>query len=111
MEKEPAILPEPGEGEVAIETYRPSEVILKTQADVPKLLFLSDVYDGGWRASIDGKPAELYRANFDFRAVAVPSGSHTIRMWYAPISVTLGFTVGGVSLLGMVGLLVWKKRV
>lgn len=111
LEKEPAILPEPGEGDVAIETYRPTEVILKTQADVSKLLFLSDVYDGGWRASIDGKPAELLRANFDFRAVAVPSGSHTIRMWYAPISVTLGFTVGGVSLLGMVGLLVWKKRV
>lgn len=111
LEKEPSVVPEPGKGDVAIELYRPTEVVMHTNTDVPKLLFLSDVYDPGWRASIDGKPAELYRANFDFRAVALPAGSHTIRMWYAPRSVTLGFMVGGVSILGMVGLLVWKKRV
>lgn len=111
LEKEPSTVPEPGKGDVAIELYRPTEVVMNTKADVPKLLFLSDVFDSGWRATIDGNQAELYRANFDFRAVALPAGSHTIRMWYAPRSVTLGFMVGGVSVLGMVGFLVWKKRV
>ena len=75
------------------------------------MLFLSDVYDAGWRASVDGKPTELYRANFDFRAVALPAGLHTVRMWYAPVSVTLGFIAGGVSILGMIGTFLWKKRV
>lgn len=110
LEKEPAILPESGEGEVTIETYRPTEVILNTQADGPKLLFMSDVYDGGWQASIDGKQAELYRANFDFRAVAVPSGSHTIRMWYAPTSVTMGFWIAGFATIGTIVMVIWRKK-
>ena len=111
LEKEPIIRPEPGEGDASIKSYKPTEVVIQTNAEVPKMLFLSDVYDAGWRASVDGKPTELYRANFDFRAVALPAGLHTVRMWYAPVSVTLGFIAGGVSILGMIGTFLWKKRV
>lgn len=110
LEKEPAIVPEAGVGEASIEKYRPTEVIINTKAETPKLLFLSDVFDPGWRSSIDGKMAELYRADFDFRAVAVPSGTHTIRMWYAPTSIRLGLIIAGISAFCLIGFFLWKRN-
>lgn len=109
LEKEPAIAPKSGAGEAVITSYRPTEVVIHTTAEMPKLLFVSDVYDAGWRATVDGKPVELYRANFAFRAVSVPSGSHTIRMWYMPQRVVMGFWIAGFATLGLFGMKIVNK--
>lgn len=54
---------------------------------------LSDAYDPGWRVRIDGRPAELLRANVGFRAVAAPAGHHRIEQVYRPSSVLLGSAI------------------
>lgn len=82
LEKEPNLKPQKGEGNVLIEKYLPNEVIFNVNTSVPKLLFLSDTYDPGWHAFVDGAPTPLYRADYAFRAVSVPAGEHTIRMVY-----------------------------
>ncbi len=101
LEKEPDLNPEPGEGSADIVRYTPNEVIIKTSSGVQKMLYLSDVFDTGWKVSIDGISTTLYRANYDFRAVEVPPGAHTIRMVYWPESFVAGMwtAVGGVILL------------
>ncbi|MBI3576786.1 YfhO family protein [Candidatus Gottesmanbacteria bacterium] len=90
LEEKPAIEPTSGEGTAGFVRYSPNEIIMKTTSAAPKLLFLSDVYDKGWKATIDGNKTRLYRADYDFRAVSLPAGEHTIRMFYWPESFQIG---------------------
>lgn len=41
----------------------------------------------GWKATIDGKPAQLGRVNYVLRALRVPAGSHKVSMTFDPDSI------------------------
>ena len=96
LESKPVVEPKPGFGYANITSYQPNAVDVHTRSESPKLLFLSDVYDAGWRATVDGKATQIYRADYDFRAVGVPSGDHVIRFEYFPRSLFVGI---GITLL------------
>ncbi|OLF16888.1 YfhO family protein [Actinophytocola xanthii] len=46
-------------------------------------LVVADALQNGWRAEVDGQPADLLRADHAVVAVAVPPGRHTVRLTYA----------------------------
>lgn len=110
LEKKPGFDPAEGAGTATISSYRQAEVKIAVNTTAPKLLFLSDVYDDGWRASVDGKETEIYRADFNFRAVAVPEGAHAVRMWYAPPGVYWGYIGTGFATLGLAVFMLWKRK-
>jgi hypothetical protein len=56
-------------------------------------LVLSDTFDPGWSATLDGVPAEILRANFGFRAVAASAGTHRVEMVYRPRPLVLGLVI------------------
>ncbi len=63
------------------------------------VLFLSVPYSTGWRATVDGVPAPLLRANIGFSGIAVASGEHRVELRYA----TPGLGTGSAaSLLALV---------
>ena len=47
-------------------------------------VFLNEIHYPGWTATIDGKPAEILRADSIFRALWVPAGSHQIEFRFWP---------------------------
>ncbi len=65
------------------------------------LVFYSVPYDDGWSVTVDGKDAEIIRANVGFMAVRVPEGAHTVRFDYKTPGLTVGLIV---SLSGLVAL-------
>ncbi|MBI2598912.1 YfhO family protein [Candidatus Curtissbacteria bacterium] len=108
LEKDAAISPQAGDGSVEILSYKPQEVVIKTRADQPKLLFLSDNFYPGWKAEVDGDETEILRADYTFRAVPLIAGEHTVRFYFDPISFKLGAIISLVSLFGL-GFLVKPK--
>ena len=64
-------------------------------------LVLVDAYDPGWRATVDGRPVTVARANVAFRAVAVPAGRHRVRLAYRPPAVLIGLVVSAVAVAGV----------
>lgn len=86
----------PLDGSVRWLERRPDRQRLETQAKQEALLVLADVYDPGWRASVDGAAVELVRANLAFRAVGVPAGQHVVELRYRPPAViaSLGVALG-----------------
>jgi hypothetical protein len=75
-------------------------------------LVLGDTYYPGWRATVDGEPVEILRANHAFRAVALEAGEHTVLFEYVPLSFRVGawITLGAGLLLAATLALVWLRR-
>lgn len=74
------------------------EVILRTSAEQPAILVLADMMAPGWRVEVDGRPAELLRADFILRAVALPGGEHEVRFSYGDPAVRRGLIL---TLIGL----------
>jgi len=75
----------PRPGSIRRLTYpSPNRVHLQVEAETPAYLLLNDVMYPGWRASLDGMPTPVYRANYIFRAVALPAGSHEVDFTFEP---------------------------
>jgi hypothetical protein len=92
-------------GSVEITNYAPRHVTLDAHATSPCILLLNDKYDANWHVTVDGKPAELLRANFIMRAVALSPGDHRVEFRYAPplgslyvslTAIAIGFVLIGV---------------
>jgi hypothetical protein len=88
-----------GDGLAKISEYKPNRVVINTKQRGDNMLFLSDSYDLGWKAYVDGKETKIYRADYTFRAVVVPEGEHSVEFKYEPLSFKLGI-MG--ALLGIV---------
>jgi uncharacterized membrane protein YfhO len=71
-------------------TYGNDQVILHVNTRTSGILVTSDLKAPGWRATIDGIEAKMYRANYAFRAVFVPEGDHLVTFFYQPMSFQVG---------------------
>lgn len=58
--------------------------------DQEKALVFSVPYSDGWKATVDGEPAELKKANIMFMAVELPAGDHEIKLEYTTPYVRTG---------------------
>ena len=65
------------------------------------MVFSEIYYPYGWKAYIDGKPAEIFRANYLLRAMNIPAGQHDIRMEFRPDSVRKGNTIASIFIVIM----------
>lgn len=81
----------------------PNRVDVSADLSKPGWLVLLDNYFPGWEAEVDGKPAKILRANFAFRAVALPAGIHRVVFRYRPASFTVGLLITCLALSGCVG--------
>jgi hypothetical protein len=96
-------------GRATVQHYRSGFVEIATTAPGRRLLVLTDLHFPGWTAEVDGQVVPIRLANFAFRAVSVPAGSHTVRFVYRPDSFTWGAVVSGAAVLILVALC-WLGR-
>ena len=77
------------------------DVSVDVQLSAPGLLFITDAYSDGWRATpLPGSAQTEYRilpADYAFQAVPLSAGHHRIRFAYRPEIVLGGMWVSGVS--------------
>lgn len=93
----PRAPPEGDAGACRVIRLGTSRVELEVNARSDAFAVLVDAHSPNWRASVDGRPARVHRANVAFRAVAVPAGRHAVVWTYSARTVWLGLLV---SLLG-----------
>ncbi|MCS6802511.1 MAG: oligosaccharide flippase family protein [Chloroflexota bacterium] len=87
-----------GTGSAELVRYEPTRIEIIARADAPALLLLTDSYFPGWRATLDGREVEIFRANSLFRAIELPPGEHRVVFRYSPLSFQLGAYL---SLMGL----------
>jgi uncharacterized membrane protein YhaH (DUF805 family) len=78
---------------VAVTSFRRNRVRLRLRAPRPGLVYCSEAFSPGWRAAVNGRPAEILRANFAFRAVPVPAGDVAVELEYEPPGLRPGIAI------------------
>lgn len=99
-----------GEGLTEIISYTPNQVTIKTESGVPKLLFLSDNYYPGWKAKIDNQETQVLRADYTFRAVAVPQGTHEVKFFFDSLTFKIGLYISLASIFLVVFIYFLPRR-
>lgn len=91
LEDAPDFPPSPlGNGRVSVRDFGLNSVRLDATSDRPGLVYCAESHWDGWSAFVDGRPTTIRRANYGFRAVDVPSGSHMIELRYVPPGLRTG---------------------
>jgi hypothetical protein len=91
-----------------ITSYTADRVTIHTETNAPAFLVLGDTHYPGWEARIDGAATEVYRANYVFRAVSLPAGSHTVEFIFFPRPYYLGSVIRWIMALGLTGMMIWE---
>ncbi|MDP3921265.1 MAG: hypothetical protein Q8R76_10730 [Candidatus Omnitrophota bacterium] len=68
-------------------------------------VYYSDVWHPFWRADVNGKPAEVYRANLGYKAVRIERGENKVRFRFQPPLLSLIYTLFGVNALVWLGII------
>jgi uncharacterized membrane protein YfhO len=86
----------------------------ESQSASSGLAIFSEIYYPGWVATIDGKEANILRANYILRALEIPAGKHTIQFSFEPKAYAVGNKVTTASswlvLILLLGSIYWSLR-
>jgi hypothetical protein len=70
---------------IRLTEYKPDRLIYESNTASEQIAVFSEIYyKSGWKAFIDGNPADHYRADWVLRAMNVPAGKHTIEFRFEP---------------------------
>jgi hypothetical protein len=90
----------------------PASSVAEIEVTLPRpgVLVLADACHPGWRARVDGAPAEWFCANYLARGVELGAGFHRVEFRYEPASVRYGLALSGVTAVGLCALSAWNLR-
>ena len=93
-----------------VTSYHAGALDLTVASNEAATVLISEIWDSGWQAQIDGAPAPLTMVNGALMAVTVAAGSHTIQLRYWPPLFTPGLIAAAVGLLLAAALLAGQRR-
>jgi hypothetical protein len=98
------------DGRCSLVEDRPERLVLDCTSDAPSYAIVGDAFFPGWRATVDGRPAPIHRANLALRAVPVAAGRHSITLTYHPAHLVSGAVVSALACLTLLALFGWSRR-
>ena len=116
LEEDPGITSDTGEtGSVERLEYDEHQGYLKLQttAPGPRILVISQNHHPNWRATVNGEPKPLIRANYLWTAIALEPGEHIVELTYRDpiVATTRWITLGGVIILiAAIALCIYKSH-
>ena len=97
-----------------VEAFAPGRLTISTANAQERFLAVSEVWHGGWRATIDGKVVQVYRTNLAMLGLAIPAGEHRIELVFQPLrwrlSLAISLAAAG-AFLAMICVWVVARRV
>ena len=77
----------------------PNNIKLNVSLSSPGFLVLSEVWYPGWKASVNGKETEIYKANYILRSIYLDKGQKTVTFIFDPLSYKIGKLISITSFL------------
>ncbi len=104
----PPMDPQAGEGTVEITRFTPHRIVAESRSPAAGLAVFSETFFPGWRARVNGRPAEILTANYILRAVPTPAGDSQIELVYDPASFRFGLYLTCLSLAVMLAFTTYR---
>jgi hypothetical protein len=98
----------PGQATIQMRHFSNHALGFSCEAERTTLVSISQSYDPGWRATVDGQPTRLWRANLAFQALVVPAGRHEVSLTYEDRWFRLGAGLTMLTTLAMLAF--WKGQ-
>ncbi len=93
-------------GAIRLDSYAPNRLVYTSKNNHRQVAVFSEIYyPKGWKATIDGEPAEHFRTDYILRGMVIPAGSHEIVFEFKPESYYAGNKVSTLSSVVMLVLL------
>ncbi|NLZ73509.1 MAG: YfhO family protein, partial [Bacteroidales bacterium] len=73
--------------QIKLTQYEPNHLVYKVSTPKETLALFSEIYYPQWRATLNGEPIEMGRANYVLRAITIPAGEHVLEMTFNPVSI------------------------
>jgi len=110
-QSDPAIenLPDYADGTVISSLWNANEIQAEVSTETSAVAVVSDAWYPGWKAFVNNKPAQIYRANGMFRAVVLVEGLNKIIFRYEPVSYRLGLFFSMIGLMMMFSMIFMKN--
>jgi hypothetical protein len=95
----PGDIPLTNTGTAQIEYYGGDEIGIKASLKNTGILVISDTYYPGWKAQVNGQEKEIIPINHFVRGIQLEKGSHSITLFYRPLSYRIGVLVSICTLI------------
>ncbi|MEG2849524.1 MAG: YfhO family protein, partial [Bacteroidales bacterium] len=91
---------------ISLTSYAPNKLEYSYNSTIPQTALFSEVYyNPGWKATIDGQEAPIFRANWILRGLQLPAGKHNIVFTFEPLSFSKGATYSRIASVLLIVLL------
>jgi uncharacterized membrane protein YfhO len=109
---ENAKTPLPVSEECRILSFEKDRIAVKVRINSAGCLVLSEMNYPGWKAYVNGSPAEILTGNYLFRTVPLTQGEHDVVLEFEPVAFRIGIVITGFSLLLfiLVQTFMWTKK-
>jgi hypothetical protein len=97
-------------GNVRLTYYSPNQLRVRVETQRRAVLVATETYWQDWRATVDGSPQAIMRADAIFRAVVIPPGVHNVTMFIVPTALYVGAAISGLGLLLALGFVYFSPR-
>jgi uncharacterized membrane protein YfhO len=94
-------LPAPISVTTSVSHYEPGNVRIDLSAPAPDgaSLVVSENYYPGWKATVDGKPAAIGRADYTFIGVELPAGARSVQLDFTSPTYERGKVITWIAIL------------
>jgi len=89
--------------------YENNLIKYEVNAEQNSILVFSEIFYPEWVANIDGEDVDIIRANYSFRAIAVPPGKHIIEMKFESSAFNNGLIISILTFVISISLLVFMS--
>jgi hypothetical protein len=95
-------------GSAEIVRYEPDRVTIDANLTRRGIVVLGDNWFPGWKATVDGKDADVERVDYVLRGTVADAGRHRIEYRYEPSSWRIGWIVSLLALVLLLAAILWK---
>ena len=101
---------------VSLTSFAPDRVTYAASSNTGGFLVMSEIYEAGWHAYLDGKRVPLHPTDVALRGVSLPAGSHTVELRYEPLNLRAGFAISVAAHVALLAALIgagyaaWSRR-
>lgn len=94
--------PERLDARLQVLAFAPNRVRVRTSMPKDGFMVFLDNYDRFWSARVDGATTPVHRANFTFKAIALPAGEHIVDWSYNPYPVKVAWVLFYLAFAAMI---------